>query len=274
MRLPSPRTGTVFGAAAGVAVLGAAVTLRTSGAPSDLTPWIVALAGLADGFNPCSFAGLLVFASVTTAAFDRQVLACHPTASSQAEPQGRPRIIRNGAVYIAGLFVTYMALGLGLLSAMNLITEGHWAGKAAAFISIVMGAWVLRDALFPESRWKLEMPRFLRPGVHKAVQATFLPAVFVAGVLVGLCTVPCTGGIYLGVLALLSAQGGAAAGLWLLLLYNVMFVLPLVAVLALVTNRATYRGVARWHLRTKNLVKLILGGVMLVLGLVTLLVLT
>ena len=274
MRLPATRTWTLFGGAAILSGVGLAFSLRTSGGPADLTPWVVAFAGLADGFNPCSFAGLLVFASVTTAAFDRQVLACHPSASPEPAPQGRPRIIRNGTVYIAGLFATYMALGLGLLSAMNLITEGHWAGKAAALMSMVMGAWVLRDALFPESRWKLEMPRLFRPGVHKALQATFLPAVFVTGVLVGLCTVPCTGGIYLGVLALLSAQGSAAGGLGLLVLYNVMFVLPLVAVLLLVTSRRTYRGVARWHLRTKNLVKTVLGAIMLILGLATLLVLT
>lgn len=266
MRLPSAKAA-IFGTVAGVAAL-------TVSAGADPTPWIVALAGLADGFNPCSFAGLLVFASVTTAAFERDVLDCHTTDLREATPQKRRRIVRNGSVYIAGLFVTYMALGLGLLSAMNLITEGHWAGKAAALLSIAMGAWVLRDGLFPESRWKLEMPRFTRPGVHKALQTTFLPAVFVAGVLVGLCTVPCTGGIYLGVLALLSAQATPGTGLGLLLLYNVMFILPLVAILALVTSRPTYRAVARWHLRTKNLVKLALGGVMLALGLITLLMLT
>ncbi|HII40570.1 MAG TPA: hypothetical protein HA326_05060 [Thermoplasmata archaeon] len=240
----------------------------------SVTPWIVALAGLADGFNPCSFAGLLVFASVTTAAFERDVLDCHSANMTEAAPQKRRRIVRNGAVYIAGLFATYMALGLGLLSAMNLLTEGHWIGKAAALMSIGMGLWILRDGLFPESRWKLEMPRFTRPRVHKAFQATFVPAVFTAGVLVGLCTVPCTGGIYLGVLALLSAQGAAGTGFGLLVLYNVMFIVPLVAVLVLVTSRPTYRAVARWHLRTKNLVKLALGGVMLALGLFTLLILT
>jgi len=269
-----PRAGIAIGAAAGLATLGAIGSLQTTPGPGDLTPWIVALAGLADGFNPCSFAGLLVFASVTAAAFERGVLACHDSALPEREPPTRRRLVRNGSVYIAGLFFTYMALGLGLLSAMNLITQGHWAGKAAALISLGMGAWVLRDALFPESRWKLEMPRILRPGVHRTLQATFLPAVFVAGVLVGLCTVPCTGGIYLGVLALLSAQASPGAGFALLLLYNVMFVLPLVVVLGLVTSRRTYRVVARWHLRTKELVKLVLGSVMIALGLLTLAVLT
>ena len=239
-----------------------------------LTPWIVALAGLADGFNPCSFAGLLVFAAVTTAAFERDVLACHTGVEQDAPPRARRRIVGNGAVYIAGLFAIYMALGLGLLSAMNLLTQGHWAGKVAAAMSLAMGLWVVRDGLFPESRWKLEMPRLVRPGARRALQATFLPGVFLAGIVVGLCTVPCTGGIYLGVLALLQTQASGAEGLGLLVLYNVMFILPLVAVLTLVTNRRTYRSVARWHLRTKNLVKLVLGGVMIGLGLMTLFLLT
>ena len=262
-----------FGAASGLGILGTGLVAQATAGSAGLTPWIVALAGLADGFNPCSFAGLLVFASVTTAAFERGVLDCHSTNLANAAPQKRRRIVRNGSVYIAGLFATYMALGLGLLSAMNILTEGHWIGKAAALLSIGMGLWILRDGLFPESRWKLEMPHFTRPGVHKALQAAFLPAVFGAGVLVGLCTVPCTGGIYLGVLALLSAQSAAATGFGLLVLYNVMFVVPLVTVLILVTSRPTYRAVARWHLRTRNHVKLALGGVMLALGFFTLLIL-
>ena len=251
----------------------AAPVLASLASGGDLTPWIVALAGFADGFTPCSFAGLLVFASVTTAAFQKRALDCHAP-EIQPQSQNRLRVMRNGSVYIAGLFVTYMALGLGLLSFMNVLSEGHWAGKAAALLSVLMGLWVLRDGLFPESRWKLEMPQFARPGVHKAMQATFLPAVFAAGVLVGLCTVPCTGGIYLGVLGLITSQGTAASGFWLLVLYNLMFILPLVIVLVLVTGRPTYRAVARWQVRTRNLVKLGLGVFMIALGLTTLLLLT
>ena len=257
----------------GAAVLAPVFSVSAAAAAGGLTPWIVAVAGLADGFNPCSFAGLLVFASLTAAAFERDALACHAPAEASA-PQTRGRLALNGSVYIAGLFVTYMALGLGLLSFMNVLSEGHWAGKVAALMSLGMGVWVLRDALFPDSRWKLEMPRIFRPRVHTALKATFLPAVFVAGILVGLCTVPCTGGIYLGVLGLLSAQASAVDGFALLVLYNVMFVLPLVLVLALVTGRSTYRKVARWHLRTKSVVKFALGVVMVGLGLLTLLMLT
>lgn len=272
MHAPEPSRVALFGAVGGLVILGTGVVALATASPGSLTPWIVALAGLADGFNPCSFAGLLVFASVTTAAFERNALACHDTDPSSAPAPRRARVVLNGSVYIAGLFVTYMALGLGLLTFMNILTEGHWIGRSAAILSIGMGLWVLRDGLFPESRWKLEMPRIFRPRIRRALQATLIPAVFAAGVLVGLCTVPCTGGVYLGVLGLLSSE--AAAGLGLLVLYNMMFILPLVVVLTVVTSRPAYRSVARWHIRTKNVVKLTLGVVMIALGFLTLLVLT
>lgn len=269
-----PRKAAVAGGVAvGATVLGVSSGSNVASSLGGFTPWLVAFAGLADGFNPCSFAGLLVFASLTTAAFERETLACHATDFGPSS-SSRLQTLRNGSVYISALFLTYMALGLGLLSAMSFLTEGHWAGKAASLLSMGMGVWVLRDAFFPESRWKLEMPKIFRLPVHKAVRATLLPAVFSAGILVGLCTVPCTGGIYLGVLGLLASQGSAIEGMGLLLLYNVMFVVPLVTVVTLATSRSTYRAVARWHLRTKNLVKTALGTVMIGLSLVTLLLLT
>jgi cytochrome c biogenesis protein CcdA len=57
-------------------------------------------------------------------------------------------------------------------------------------------------------------------------------AVFAAGVLVGLCTVPCSGAIYLAVLGLLARQATYLSGLGYLVPYHVVFVAPLVAMLA------------------------------------------
>jgi cytochrome c biogenesis protein CcdA len=64
----------------------------------------------------------------------------------------------------------------------------------------------------------------------------FIPAL-TTGVLVGLCTVPCSGAIYLGVLGLLATRTTYAEGLAYLVLYNGIFVLPLVAMLALASSR-------------------------------------
>src|SRR3989304_2630511 len=90
-----------------------------------LTILLIAAAGVADGFNPCSFAGLLVFASVTPATL------CHEV-SPQGPEFSRRKLIRYGSTWIVALFVTYSAIGLGFLGSIRLLVAGgDWAGEAA-----------------------------------------------------------------------------------------------------------------------------------------------
>lgn len=95
---------------------------------------------------------------------------------------------------------------------------------------------------------------------------------FGAGVLVGLCTVPCSGSIYLGVLALLSAQSTQVEGFAYLVLYNFVFVLPLFAILILVSNKSMYRRIARWQMHQRSYLKLATGITAIFVGLLTLVV--
>ncbi len=60
--------------------------------------------------------------------------------------------------------------------------------------------------------WTLGMPARFHGAVRRALAQTTPVGLFVAGGLVGLCTVPCSGAIYLGVLAL----GGMKVTWWLL----------------------------------------------------------
>ncbi len=229
------------------------------------------LAGLADGLNPCSFSGLLVFASVTTVAIER---SCHDIDPEVADFQ-RGRLLRYGALWIAALFAVYMLLGFGFLGGIHLlIAEGHWAGKAAALVAVGMGLWMFRDYVSPgDAPMRLEPPKHLKALTGRYLRILTYPGILVAGFLVGLCTVPCSGGIYLSVLAMLSTQD-VAVGAALLIAYNLMFVLPLVLVLAFATNRRTFRMVARWQINHRDTVKLVLGATMVALGLFTLLLLT
>ncbi len=230
-------------------------------------------AGIADGLNPCSFSGLLVFASVTTVAIER---SCHDVALDPAVADfQRGRLLRYGALWIAVLFGVYMLLGFGFLGGIHLlVAEGHWAGKAAAVVAVGMGLWMFRDFFSSEdARLRLEPPRHLKALTSKYLRILTYPGIAVAGFLVGLCTVPCSGGIYLSVLAMLSSQE-AAVGMALLVAYNVMFVLPLVLVLAVATNRRTFRAVARWQIDHRDAVKFVLGATMVALGLFTLFLLT
>lgn len=224
---------------------------------STLTPWLVAGAGLADGFNPCSFAGLLLFASFTVATVSA---ACH------AAPAGTVPVARGlatrGSAYILGVFLTYALVGLGILGVVRALADEHWVGRLAALGALLLGLWMLRDGMFPDAKLRLELPTVLKTKLRPAIRVATVPAALVGGMLVGLCTIPCTGGIYLGVLSLLGAQASAARGFWLLVLYNVMFVVPLIVVLVLAKNRATQRLLARWSQSHA-------GGMRIALGLAT-----
>ena len=238
-----------------------------------LVAFLTLAAGIADGLNPCSFSGLLVFASVTTVAIER---SCHAAVPDLGVANfARGRLLRYGALWIVVLFAVYMLLGFGFLGGVHLlIAEGHWAGKAAAVVAVGMGLWMFRDYFSSEEApMRLEPPRHLKALTGKYLRVLTYPGIAVAGFLVGLCTVPCSGGIYVSVLAMLSTQE-AAVGTTLLLAYNVMFVLPLVLVLAVATNRRTFRAVARWQIDHRDTVKVVLGATMVALGLFTLFLLT
>ena len=238
-----------------------------------LVALLTLVAGLADGLNPCSFSGLLVFASVTTVAIER---SCHEVGPDPGVADfQRGRLLRYGALWIVVLFAVYMLLGFGFLGGVHLlIAEGHWAGKAAAVVAVGMGLWMFRDYFSSEDApMRLEPPRHLKALTGKYLRVLTYPGIAVAGFLVGLCTVPCSGGIYVSVLAMLSTQE-TAVGMALLITYNVMFVLPLVLVLAAATNRRTFRAGARSQLAHRDTVKFVLGGMMIALGLFTLFLLT
>jgi len=104
---------------------------------------------------------------------------------------------------------------------------------------------------------------------QSAKKAT-IPALIVGGFLIGLCTVPCSGAVYLGVLSLLALQPTALLGYGYLVLYNIVFVLPLAGILALASARPTLGQLAHWNLHHKEWVRLALGSGVVVMGLLIL----
>jgi cytochrome c biogenesis protein CcdA len=231
---------------------------------------MVAGAGVVDGFNPCSFAGLLVFASFTVASASA---ACH--ASSPTMPSTSRRVLAwRGSAYILGIFLIYVLVGLGILGSIRVLAEQHWAGRIAALLSLLIGLWMLRDGLLPDAGLRLGLPARLTRKVRPAMRRASVPAALAAGALIGLCTIPCTGGIYLGVLALLGTQADATRGFLLFLLYNVAFVVPLIAILVAGRHRSTQRILARWSERNESGMRILLGAVTIALALLTLMTTT
>jgi cytochrome c biogenesis protein CcdA len=103
--------------------------------------------------------------------------------------------------------------------------------------------------------------------MHAAMERGGMGGMLLAGVLVGLCTVPCSGAIYLGIVAVLSASGGGPTGLALLALYNLAFIVPLLALLAVVSNRRVLGSLGRWNQANSPWVKTALALTVIVMSL-------
>lgn len=222
----------------------------------------VVVGGLIDGINPCAFTVLLLFvtAMLTTLQADNAVDI----------NAARTRIFGMGSIYIASVFLTYLALGVGLLATSALFSRFHAPARIGALLAIGMGLWMLKDVFLPTLGPKLAAPKFVGQWTIDSARKATLPALIIGGILIGLCTVPCSGAVYLAVLSLLSLQSSALVGFAYLILYNLMFILPLVALLIAASARPTLKRLAHWNLHHKEGVRLALGASVVGMGLLIL----
>ncbi len=260
--------------ASGVVLASAAAALAVAPRPadhqvlSDLSVPTILAAGFLDGFNPCAFGVLLLFATFALGLAARQSLVAG--AAGSADVRGASRTVLGlGAFFVLGVALTYFLLGVGLLTVLVSLTDfgaTHLPSRIAALAAVALGLWMLRDVLLPDARWQLEAPHALHGRMRSWARVTSPAALFGGGILIGLCTVPCSGAVYLGVIALLGASGTLAAGLGGLLLYNLAYITPLVVLLVLASRPGLLRVVNRWHLEHAGATKLALALVVLALG--------
>ena len=217
----------------------------------DLGLPAILLAGLVDGLNPCAIAVLLVFVSAT-------LLAVGGTLEGSVG-QRRRALFKGGAAYVTGMFITYLLIGLGLMGFAGALRQDHLGTKLFALVAIAWALVALQEALLPELGERLHMPKMLHGRAQAWVSRASLPGLFGAGALIGLCTVPCSGNVYIAVLALLSSRQDMAQALGYLVLYNVAFILPLVLLLGIVATPPAMRTLARWQLHNRSWLKLALG---------------
>ena len=217
--------------------------------------WLLPLVGVAaiiDSINPCAFSILLL-----TIAFLLSI------------GKARSGILKIGGAYILGIFAVYILIGLGLLQALHFFNTPHFMAKVGASLLIALGGINLINELFPSFPIKLRIPQAARGKIAKLMNKASLPTAFFLGALVGLCEFPCTGGPYLMVLGLLHDQGTYLAGVGYLLLYNLIFVLPLVIILLIAGDNALLEKVKMWKKAETKHMRLWGGAAMIVLGLIT-----
>jgi cytochrome c-type biogenesis protein len=211
---------------------------------------LISVAALVDSINPCAFSVLIV-----TVAFLFSL--------------GRLRsaVLEVGVAYILGIFLVYMLIGLGLLQVMHLFNTPHFMAKLGAVLLVGLGLLSLANHFVPSFPVKLGIPQFAHGRMAGLMQKASLPSAFALGGLVGLCEFPCSGGPYLAVIGLLHDGSTHAAGLGYLFLYNVIFVLPLVVILLVASDRAVLEKADAWKKRNTGAMRLWGGQAMVLLGL-------
>ena len=219
---------------------------------ATLLPAVI-VTGLLDSVNPCAFAVILL------------LLAFLFTIR-----QSRGQIIKLGGVYIGMIFLVYFSIGLGILRAVRISNNPHFVARAGSWLLIALGTLNIIEYFWPQVPIKLHLPAAAHKKTNELLKVASVPATAVMGLIVGLCTFPCSGGIYVSIITLINAKTTLAWGLGYLTLYNVMFVLPLIGILLAAGNRVTAKAWARWEREHALRIRLWYGIAMVALGIIML----
>ncbi len=241
-------------------------------------PWTVALAALVDGFNPCAFATIIFFVSYLT-------LSQRP----------RRELLIVGLGFMLGVFVAYFSVGLGAMSLLRLanrvrivaqILYGIFAATCFVFAALSLYDYTqARQGKLQDM--KLRLPDRLRDNIKRRIRKTtsqgeqtigsstgfiaFAGLAFASGLFISLVELACTGQVYLPTLSFVVGipEMRTKATLYLLL-YNVIFVLPLFIVLLLAVYGITQDRFQQFLSRNVARTKLVMAVLFVLLGILLL----
>lgn len=210
---------------------------------------LVLITGFLDGLNPCAFAVLLFFITF--------LFTIRRTSSS---------IWAMGLLYVGAIYLAYLLIGLGLMRAVLFVNDHHFMAKIGAWLVIGLGLINIKDYFFPQLPIHLRIPTIAHGTIEDWLKRATFPAAAVGGFLVGLCTFPCSGGIYVAIVGLLAAKATQLQGVGYLGLYNLAFVAPLLIILAGVSNRRVMHRIRLIEQSSRRWVRLATGLGMVAVG--------
>jgi cytochrome c-type biogenesis protein len=213
-----------------------------------ILPLLVATAFI-DSLNPCAISVLLL-----TVGFLISI------------GRDRRNILQVGSAYIFAIFLVYVAIGLGMLHALQIFNTPHFMSRVGAGILIAVGLINIINEYFPRFPIKLKIPQAAHQRIASLMEKASTSTAFVLGAVVGMYEFPCTGGPYLMILGLLHDKSTYWEGLGYLFFYNVIFVLPLFIILLIASNPTLTEKVRSWKKMETPIWRLWGGVAMVVLG--------
>ncbi len=207
-------------------------------------------AAAVDAINPCAFAVLIIL--LTT------ILAT----------KSRHSALSAGIAFTISIYISYLLMGIGLYSAINATGITHWFYGIVALLAILIGLFNLKDYLWYGKWFIMEVPMKWRPRLKSLIKGvTSVPGAFLIGFAVSLFLLPCTSGPYIVILGLLAKTATKNFALGLLLLYNFVFILPmLIITFAVYFGFTTTEKAEKWRQSKLKVLHLIAGIILLLLG--------
>ena len=159
----------------------------------------------------------------------------------------------------------YFAAGFGIFKAIQSLTAfTHYIYLLAGILVLILGLWQFKDILMPHIGPQLAISPRVKPFIENMIHKGTLPAIILLGIVVSLFELPCTGGIYLGILTMMSIQKTFAIGY--LFLYNLIFILPLIILTFIIYKGTSPERLQKWTSGERTWMKLAAGIVLIILG--------
>jgi cytochrome c biogenesis protein CcdA/glutaredoxin len=224
----------------------------------------VVAAGLIDGINPCAFATLIFFVSYLTL----------------SRRTGKEVLFVGGA-FTMGVFIAYLAVGLGLYQILELVSGT--LDVIAKVVYVLTGVFCLVLAVLSfldyqkarqgeVSDMLLKLPAPLRKRINATIRkgrssTNYIIGAFVAGILISFLELACTGQVYLPTIIFVSSIPELRLrAILYLIIYNLLFILPLVVIFILVYFGTTSKDLTQFLQKNASWVKLGMSIVFVALG--------
>ncbi len=210
-----------------------------------------------DSINPCAIGVLILMVSVVL-----------------GNGRSTKRLLVLGLAYIFAIFMTYLVAGLGLVYFFSEIpiVIAEYLSIAVGGLVIMAGVLEIKDYFWYGQGFSLQIPPYFAKKIHDYSQSNAsVFGVMILGAFVAVVELPCTGAPYLAIITILRINFDAQA-LMLMVLYNVIFVAPLIVILFMVAGGSSIGSVSKWKEESKGMMRLFMGLLLAALGWILILI--
>lgn len=218
---------------------------------------LVVTSAAIDSINPCAIGVLILMVSVI-----------------MGQGGGTKRLLLNGGAYIFAIFTTYLLAGLGLIYAFTTIpiVVAEYLSLAVGSLVILAAILEIKDYFWYGKGFSLQIPPYFAHKIHEySTKKTSLLGVMGLGAFVAAVELPCTGAPYLAIITILRIDFNMVA-FALMVLYNLIFVAPLIVILIMVAGGAKISKVSKWKEDSKGSMRLMMGLLLAALGWILILI--